>query len=134
MRPRDLCAALLRALQASEGRRRRRLRDTTPDALGLAIKRALLERAVADDPDPEAFEAWLVEQCQQAERTISMGAARAMALEILHEWRLASVAPAFAAWLSRGGNDEAGAAEPFDMGGPDMAPKPPDARSVPAQP
>ena len=39
MRPRDLCAALLRALEASEGRRRRRLRDSTPDALGLAIKR-----------------------------------------------------------------------------------------------
>jgi hypothetical protein len=102
MRPRDLCTALLRDLQASEERRRRRFRDTTPDALGLAIKRALLERALADDPDPAAFEAWLVGQCQLAERTVSIGAARVMALEVLAEWRLATAAPAFADWLARG--------------------------------
>jgi hypothetical protein len=92
MRPRDLCGELLQALQASEAHRRRRLRDTTPDALGLAIKRALLERALAEDPDPEAFEGWLVAQCQLAERTVSIGAARAMALEVLAEWRLAAAA------------------------------------------
>ena len=106
MRPRDLCAALLGALEASEGRRRRRRRDTTPDALGLAIKRELLERALADDPDPEGFEAWLVARCLEAERTVSIGAMRAMALDVLAEWRLAARAPAFAAWLARGGLDE----------------------------
>jgi hypothetical protein len=90
------------------GRRRRRLRDTTPDALGLGVKRALLERALTDDPDPDAFEAWLVEQCQQAERTVSVGAVRAMAMEVLHEWQLASAAPAFANWLSRGAPSDDG--------------------------
>jgi hypothetical protein len=112
MRPRDLCAALLRALEASEGRRRRRRRDTTPDALGLAIKRELLERALADDPDPDAFEGWLVARCQEAEQTVSTGAMRAMALEVHAEWRLATRAPVFADWLARGAPSD-------DTGGPD---------------
>ena len=39
MRPAEVCSQLLRALDASEGRRRRRKRDTTPDAIGLELKR-----------------------------------------------------------------------------------------------
>src|SRR5690348_17655763 len=65
-RPRDICRELLAALDASEGKRRRRKRDTTPDAIGLTIKRDLLERAVAADPEPDEFEAWLHEQCLAA--------------------------------------------------------------------
>ena len=59
-RPADVCRALLAALEAAEGRRRKRKRDQTPDAFGLAVKRALLQRAVEDDPQPEAFEEWLL--------------------------------------------------------------------------
>jgi hypothetical protein len=99
-RPAAICHELLAALDASEGRRRRRKRDTTPDAIGLGIKRALLERAIADDPDPDAFEGWLLERCLAAGG--EAGATRAMALEILAEWQLASSAPDFAAWLDRG--------------------------------
>ena len=73
-RPAVVCAELLAALDASEGRRRRRKRDTTPDAIGLTMKRELLERAVAADPDPDRFE----------------------------EWRLAQEATAFGEWLARG--------------------------------
>ena len=62
-RPAAVCRELLAALEASEGRRRRRKRDTTPDAIGLAIKLDLLQRAIAADPDPDQFEAWLQEQC-----------------------------------------------------------------------
>jgi hypothetical protein len=102
VRPAEFCRGLLSALEASEGRRRRRKRDTTPDALGLAIKRSLLERAVADDPEPAAFEAWLVARCQDAAGTVCMGAARAMALDIFGEWRLAVASPAFSAWLAQG--------------------------------
>jgi hypothetical protein len=102
IRPSDLCRSLLQALDASEGRRRTRRRDTTADALGLAIKRRLLEGAVADDPEPEAFEAWLVEQCATADATVSPGAVRAMALDVFREWRLAAVSPEFAAWLAAG--------------------------------
>ena len=45
-RPAEVCRELLAALEASEGRRQRRKRDTTPDAIGLAIKLDLLQRAI----------------------------------------------------------------------------------------
>ena len=59
-RPAEICGALLAALEAAEGRRRNRKRDQTPDGIGLAIKRDLLQRAVQNDPNPEAFEEWLL--------------------------------------------------------------------------
>src|SRR4051812_17858389 len=61
LRPSHVCRALLSALDAADGRRRKRKRDQTADAIGLALKRTLLERAVADDPEPAAFEQWLLE-------------------------------------------------------------------------
>ncbi len=100
LRPGAVCRELLAALDASEGRRRRRKRDTTPDAIGLAIKRDLLERAVAADPEPDQFEAWLQEQCLAAGG--SEGGVRAMALSIFEEWRLAHDAESFREWLARG--------------------------------
>ena len=103
-RPATICRELLAALEASEGRRRRRKRDTTPDAIGLGIKRALLERAVADDPAPAAFEGWLLERCLSAGG--ETGATRAMALEVLAEWRLAASLPEFCAWLDQGAPSE----------------------------
>jgi len=108
-RPGDVCRELLAALDASEGRRKRRKRDTTPDAIGLEVKRDLLERAVAADPEPDAFEAWLLEQCIAAGG--AEGGVRAMALSIFEEWRLAHDAAAFREWLARGGpsDDRAGA-------------------------
>jgi len=99
-RPSDVCRELLAALEASEGRRQRRKRDTTPDAIGLGIKRDLLERAVAADPEPSAFEAWLLDQCRGAGG--SEGGVRAMALSIFEEWRLAQEAEPFREWLARG--------------------------------
>jgi hypothetical protein len=101
-RPAAVCRRLLDALEASEGRRKRRKRDTTPDALGMAIKRSLLESAVADDPEPGAFEGWLLERALSATPDVSVGAVRAMALEIFTEWRLASESPAFDSWLEAG--------------------------------
>lgn len=99
-RPGEICRELLAALDASEGRRRRRKRDTTPDAIGLTLKRELLERAVAADPDPDRFEEWLYDQCLAAGP--SEGGVRAMALSIFEEWRLALEATAFGDWLARG--------------------------------
>lgn len=100
-RPAVVCRGLLAALDASEGRRRRRKRDTTPDALGLAIKRDILERAVADDPEPHDFEGWLLRYALAAEHA-GTGGARAMALEVLGEWRMAAASPAFHSWLAAG--------------------------------
>ncbi len=100
LRPAEVCRRLLAALEASDGRRGRRKRDTTPDAIGIAIKRSLLEAAAREDPSPEGFEAWLLRQCQRA--GAGSGPVRAMALDVLHEWRLAQAVPPFEAWLERG--------------------------------
>lgn len=108
-RPAATCAALLAALDASEGRSRRRKRDQTPDRIGLAIRRDLLTRAVDDDPDPATFEGWLLERCLAAEGGLSVGAVRAIALGVLHEWHLACGSASFDAWLARGApSDDAG--------------------------
>jgi hypothetical protein len=103
VRPADVCQALLAALEASEGRRRRRKRDTTPDAIGLAIKRRLLEQAVREDPEPAAFEAWLL-QCAVSleDKPQSTGAVAAMARCIFEEWQLVQSLENFREWLDRG--------------------------------
>ena len=88
LRPAAVCRELLAALEASEGRRRQRKRDTTPDAIGLGIKRALLEAVVVADPEPAAFEGWLLARCLEPYDGASVGAMRAMALDVLGEWRL----------------------------------------------
>lgn len=109
-RPSDICRELLAAVAASEGRRQRRKRDTTPDAIGLTIKQDLLERAIAADPAPDEFEAWLQQQCLAAGP--GEGGVRAMALSIFEEWRLAHEAEAFRDWLARGApSDDAPRAE-----------------------
>ncbi|MBM4439790.1 MAG: hypothetical protein FJ027_05190 [Candidatus Rokubacteria bacterium] len=102
VRPAHVCRELLHALEASDGRRRQRKRDQTPDGIGLGIKRALLEAAVAADPDPDAFDAWLLERCLAAGDQVSVGAVRMMAVDVLAEWRLAHSLPDFRAWLDRG--------------------------------
>lgn len=106
MRPAEICRSLLAALAASEGRRRRRQRNTTPDAIGLAIKRELLERAIQDDPAAAAFEAWLLEYCTANSPLIAPGALRATACQILEEWRLAQQLPQFKEWLDQGAPSE----------------------------
>ena len=95
MTPREFCGALLAALEAAEGRRRSRKRDQTPDRIGLALKRELLQRAIEADPPADSFEAWL-SSCGQT----------STALGVLEEWRLAQALPAFAEWLERGAPSE----------------------------
>jgi hypothetical protein len=101
-RPADVCKALLVALEASEGRRRKRKRDQTPDAIGLAVKRDLLRRAVEDDPEPEAFEEWLLNYPLTCTATELAGPAFAMARAVFEEWRLAHSLGEFRAWLEQG--------------------------------
>jgi hypothetical protein len=112
LRPARVCAALLAALQASEGRSRSRKRDQVPDAIGLAIKGELLRRAVRDDPEPDAFEQWLLDA---VEGSAAPGATCAMARAVLDEWRLAHRMGAFATWLERGAPSDD--APPADRGG-----------------
>jgi hypothetical protein len=99
--PATLCRALLDAIEASDGRRRKRKRDTTADSIGLSLKRELIERAVREAPSGEDFEAWLCGQCESIDGSAS-GPVRAVALELFDEWRLAQQAPDFRAWLVHG--------------------------------
>ena len=101
-RPALVCDALLAALDASDGRRRRRKRDTTPDAIGMSLKRRLLAVTREADPDPDAFEAWLLDRCLSSSADASIGALRAMAREVIDEWRLAAASADFRAWLAAG--------------------------------
>ncbi|HEX2227828.1 MAG TPA: hypothetical protein VHM64_11855 [Candidatus Binatia bacterium] len=100
-RPAEVCKALLNALEASEGRRKRRKRDQTPDAIGLGVKRHLLECIVRDDPHPEMFEGWLMEYSKNNDAQ-SSGAVAAMARIVFEEWRLAHCMSDFKAWLDHG--------------------------------
>lgn len=101
-RPADVCRALLAALEASEGRRRSRKRDQTPDAFGLAVKRDLLQRAVEEDPPPEAFEEWLLNYPLTCNASELAGPAFAMARGVFEEWRLAHSLGEFRRWLEQG--------------------------------
>jgi hypothetical protein len=109
IRPADVCRALLAALEASEGRRRRRKRDQTPDAFGLSIKRDLLRRAVEENPGPESFEGWLLAYPRTCGAPELVGPAAAMASAVFEEWRLAHSLGSFRAWLEHGApSDDAG--------------------------
>lgn len=100
LRPAAFCRQLLGALEASDGRRKRRHRDTTPDTIGLALRRDLLERVVREDPAPQGFEAWLVDWCLEAGS--GTGPLRAIAMGVLEEWRLTEQSPALRGWLAEG--------------------------------
>ena len=99
-RPSLFAEKLLSAMEASEGRRRKRARNTTPDAIGMGVKRDLLHRAMMEDPEPDAFEGWLYAQVLAA--GTGNGATRAMALDIQGEWRLVASLPSFRDWLAHG--------------------------------
>jgi hypothetical protein len=103
LRPAQICSGLLASLNASDSRSRARKRDQTPDSIGLALRRALLEKAAREDPEPHAFEQWLLDH---VEVSAAPGAVRAIALTVLDEWRLAHQMPSFAVWLEGGAPSE----------------------------
>jgi hypothetical protein len=100
MRPAQICRELLETIEASEGRRKRRMRDTTADSIGLQLKRDLLEEVVRADPEAADFEGWLLERCL-AEGPAD-GPLRAIALTIWEEWQLTSMSGDFRRWLAEG--------------------------------
>ena len=101
-RPSEVCRALLAALDASDGRRRKRKRDQTADAFGLAVKRDLLRRVVDEDPPAHAFEEWLFNYPTTCGRPELAGPALAMARAVFEEWRLAHTLRDFRQWLDEG--------------------------------
>jgi hypothetical protein len=110
LRPAAFCQEVLVSLEGSEGRRKRRKRDTSADAIGLGMKRDLLERAIGDDPAPDDFEGWLLEQCLAAGP--GSGGVRAMALSIWDEWVMVRHSDAYRDWLARGAPSDDRAAAP----------------------
>lgn len=98
--PAVFARGMLGALEGSEGRRRRRRRDTTPDAIGLAIQRDLLDAVVLEAPDAADFERWLMTRCLA--EGASDGPVRAMALFVWQQWRLAGDAHDYESWLAEG--------------------------------
>jgi hypothetical protein len=70
--------------------------------IGLAVKRDLLQRAVEEDPRPEAFEEWLLNYPLTCGATELAGPAMAMARAVFDEWRLAHSSGEFRAWLEHG--------------------------------
>lgn len=100
LRPSEIAGSLLAALEASEGRRKRRVRNTTADSIGLGIKRDLLVAISTADPEPHDFERWLMDYCAAAGS--ADGPIRAMALSIWDEWRMAEESPDFRMWLAQG--------------------------------
>jgi hypothetical protein len=76
----------------------------------MTVKRDLLAQAVHEDPAPEVFKNWMLQKCLAA--GLGSGSVHTMALDLLHEWRLALASPPFQIWLSQGApSDEAAAAE-----------------------
>lgn len=108
MEPADFCRRLLATIDASDGRRSRRKRDTTPDSIGLELKRQILECAIEERPGRGDFEDWLwLRGSAWAWRDDrgeghGSGAINAMAASILSEWRLCGESAEFRAWLMAG--------------------------------
>ena len=67
-----------------------------------SVKRQLLESVVHEDPDPQSFEAWLLNYAESSHETLPSGAVVAMARAVLEEWRLAHCMENFKAWLDHG--------------------------------
>jgi len=97
-----VCRALIAALEAADGRRRKRKRDQTADAIGLGVKRELLQRVVDEDPPPDGFEEWLLNYPPTVSAPELAGPAFAMARAVFDEWRLAHSLVEFRTWLEDG--------------------------------
>jgi hypothetical protein len=87
-RPRDLALLLL---ASGDLRPRQRARDQQADHAGLALKRRVLDRIAALDPEPADLEATLARIVE--EMGPPLGPTRAIAVTIRDEWQDARAAP-----------------------------------------
>jgi hypothetical protein len=94
LRPRDL--ALL-VLASGDLRPRQRARDQQADLAGLQLKRRVLERLAALDPDPVDLEATLIRIVEEIGPPT--GPTRAIAVTVHEEWQAACAAPEWVAHL-----------------------------------
>lgn len=94
--PRDVALLLL---ASGDLLPRQRARDQQADRAGLDLKRRLLERIVAADPDAETLDETLVGLIE--ELGPPSGPVRALARSFREEWQAACVAPDWTAHLLR---------------------------------
>lgn len=88
IRPRDLAVLLL---ASGDLRPRQRARDQQADEAGLALKRRVLDRLAALDPEPGEVEATLARIVEEV--GTPTGPARAVARTVLEEWQAACTSP-----------------------------------------
>ncbi|GAC1650427.1 MAG: hypothetical protein NVS4B8_24670 [Herpetosiphon sp.] len=77
----------------------RRARDQQADIGGLALKRDVLERLSAIDPEPEEVEPALLQIINAI--GLPTGPTRAICLEVKDEWETVQQSPEFVEWLLR---------------------------------
>lgn len=94
LRPRDLALLLL---AAGDTLPRQRARDQQADRAGLDLKRRLLDRLAALDPEPEDCEATLLQVVE--ELGPPFGPSQAVARAVWDEWRTACATPAWVGHL-----------------------------------
>ena len=87
-RPRDLALLLL---ASGDLLPRQRARDQQADRAGMDLKRQVLERIAALDPEPAALEAALFQIVQ--EMGSPSGPVRALAIDFHEEWQTACATP-----------------------------------------
>jgi hypothetical protein len=94
LRPGDLAQLLL---AGGELLPRQRARDQQSDLAGMALKREVLHRLAALDPEPEALTAALDQII--GEMGAPYGPTRGVCLSVMYDWEAACTAPQFVAWL-----------------------------------
>lgn len=97
--PAEFARQALEAIESSEGRRKRRHRNTTPDRIGLDLKRKILEDVITHAPPPAELEDHLFALVNASD---DPGATRAMCSDVLDEYRAAATSPGFRGWLEQG--------------------------------
>jgi hypothetical protein len=94
LRPRDLALLLL---ASGDLLPRQRARDQQADRAGNQLKRQVLDRLAALDPEPEGLEAALARIVEEVGPPT--GPTRAVAVSVLEEWRVAAATPGWVAHL-----------------------------------
>ena len=104
LRPRNLALLLL---ASGDLRPRQRARDQQADTAGLQLKRQILDRLAALDPEPAELEAALARIV--GEMGPATGPARGVALTVRDEFQMACTTPAWVAHLLGEALSESGA-------------------------
>lgn len=93
-RPRDLALLLLTTAGDPP---RERARDQRADVLGMELRRRILDRVAAIDPEPNDFAECLTEIARELGEPT--GPARAVATAVWQDWESSRIAPEFWPWL-----------------------------------